>query len=312
MNATRYIIGVDGGATKTEALLLREDGTVCGRATMGPSNPHALGEDQLRRVLRGIVTAACKDAAVPLARVAALCFAMAGVDRPADRALMTGILNPFLKHGPRLAVVNDAVAALMAALDRPHGIVLISGTGSICYGFNEDRGRTARCGGWGQFLGDEGSGYAIGLAALRRAMQEHDGREKPTSFGAAVLSFVGVGDATELLTWLRLSENSKAAIASVAPVVHERADLKDRIALSILDENAEQLLRIIAPVHRKLFVRTPGRIPMVLSGSNLTASPRLRKLLERKCRKSGLKLSPVIPDATPVMGAARYALRLLE
>ena len=111
-------------------------------------------------------------------RVAAVCLGIAGVDRPADEQVIRGILRR-LGYRETARVVNDAAIALAAGAPERVGIVVLAGTGSIAYGADR-AGRTARAGGYGFLLADEGSGYWLGHQALRAAVRAADGRGPQT------------------------------------------------------------------------------------------------------------------------------------
>lgn len=302
-----HVIGVDGGGTKTNGVLMRDDGFVMAEARFPGSNPHASSREQVREVLGGLLQELCRMAAMPLADVDCICLSMAGVDRPKDRELIEGFVRPLLTPNQQLLVVNDAVAGIMSALDQPHGLMLISGTGSVCFGFRQD-GLTSRCGGWGQLLGDEGSGYWIALEALKAVIRHFDGREGPTTLTQSILARLNLDQPTDILGWLQRIENSKPEIASLSILVHE-ADLRgDAVAKRILDDAAHQLDLITAPAYRALFGNDSAEVPVVLGGSNLLKGERFQARVRERMTASWMNLVPVLPKHEAVVGAGRYAL----
>ena len=157
-----HVIGIDAGGTKTVCLLANEHGEILARARGEGANLQAVGELQVEKILHTVMAQAIGDRRIV---PAAICLGIAGVDRPHDNAIIRGIMRRIGLKAPVL-VVNDALVALVAgAGDEGPGIVLIAGTGSICYGRNA-AGQAARAGGWGYLLGDEGSGWWIGREAL--------------------------------------------------------------------------------------------------------------------------------------------------
>src|SRR5512134_4028190 len=171
-----HVIGIDAGGTKTVCQLADDQGRLV-TETRGPgANLQAAGELQVEKVLHDVMERALASgpAAAQGLVPAAICLGIAGVDREDDSRVVWGIMRR-IGYKARLVVVNDALIALEAGIGEGPGIVVISGTGSICYGRNA-QGEAARAGGWGYVLGDEGSGYWIGRAAIRAVLREQDRR----------------------------------------------------------------------------------------------------------------------------------------
>ena len=166
-----HVLGIDAGGTKTVCHLADESGTLIAEARGPGANLQAAGELQVEKVLHDVMAEAVGSRdVVP----AAICLGIAGVDRPEDSVIVAGIMRRIGAHA-RTLVVNDALVALEAGAPGRPGVVIISGTGSIAYGRNANN-EGARAGGWGHVLGDEGSGYWIGRAALRAVLRESDRR----------------------------------------------------------------------------------------------------------------------------------------
>ena len=162
-----HVLGIDAGGTKTVCLLADDQGQVIAESRRGGANLQAVGELEVEKVLHEVMEEAMGNRAIV---PAAICLGIAGVDRPDDSAVVDGIMRR-IGHKARVVVVNDALVALEAGAPGQAGVVVISGTGSISYG-RDGRGQAARSGGWGYVLGDEGSGYWIGRAALRAVLRE--------------------------------------------------------------------------------------------------------------------------------------------
>src|SRR6185295_12844752 len=188
-----YIIGVDGGGTKTLALLGDLDGNVLARGVSGPSNTNAVGFDVACSALESAMLMARKD--YP-GEISALCLGLAGAGRAED---IERFQNWAVDNFPRAAVkvVSDADILLMAGAPSGPALALICGTGSIVYG-RTVTGELIRAGGWGYLFGDEGGGYAIGIAALRKMMQAYDGRRPETLLSELVLERYGLHTPPEL------------------------------------------------------------------------------------------------------------------
>src|SRR5690606_34967862 len=152
------VMGIDGGATKTIAVVVDKHREMCGRSQSGPTNWNSVGLEKARDNLRQAIRGALAKAGRKPDEINAVCVGASGVDRPHDRAQLAGWLRE-LFPSTMLAVHNDAVIALASGTGGDvYGVVLISGTGMIVYGFDR-MGHRQRAGGWGALLGDPGSGY---------------------------------------------------------------------------------------------------------------------------------------------------------
>ncbi|HEX8088691.1 MAG TPA: BadF/BadG/BcrA/BcrD ATPase family protein, partial [Blastocatellia bacterium] len=160
-----YLLGIDGGGTKTHAVITDEACRVIGEGSSGASNPLRVGLEEAVSHIEQAVADACAQARVKLRQVTSACAAIAGVNHPIHYHTMKDALDQTLGLGA-LELVTDARAALEGALDGRAGVVLIAGTGSIAMGLNE-AGEQARSGGWGPTISDEGSGYDIARRALK-------------------------------------------------------------------------------------------------------------------------------------------------
>src|SRR5215204_89986 len=177
-----HVLGIDAGGTKTVCQLADENGEVLAEARRGGANLQAAGELEVEKVLHDVMEEAIGELDV---RPAAICLGIAGVDRPDDARVMREIMKR-IGYKARVLIVNDALVALEAGAPSLPGIVLVAGTGSIAYGRNEHN-QSARAGGWGYVLGDEGSGFWIGRAALRAVLRQADRRGPATQLTQMLL-----------------------------------------------------------------------------------------------------------------------------
>src|ERR1041384_2178791 len=177
-----YLLGVDGGGTKTLALLGDLDGNGLARGMSGPSNYNAVGFEAACSALESAIQLARKE--YP-GTISALCLGLAGAGRPDDIARFQNWASDKFP-GTAVRVLSDAEVLLRAGSPSGPALVLICGTGSIVYG-RTITGELIRAGGWGYLFGDEGSGYTIGIAALRAVMQSYDGRGPKTLLSQLLL-----------------------------------------------------------------------------------------------------------------------------
>ena len=297
----RYVVGIDAGGSKTVGLLVDEEARLLRQVRAGGANLRVHGENGVEAVLKQIL----HELSAP-GPVAAICLGLAGVDRPADRAKILRILGR-LGFAGKARVENDALVALVAGAPERLGIVVVSGTGSIAYGL-DSHGTTARAGGWGYILGDEGSGYWLGHAALRQAIRALDGRGPETTFGDRVARKLGLEMPAGLVSWFYDQERSRYRIAELASLVEEAALDGDRQAEELLEEAALHLVRAAQSVASQLSFDAQYRV--VLAGGAFRACPSLARRVEDHF---DLPLAMVDRlDREPAWGAVALALDLLE
>ncbi|MFN7962750.1 MAG: BadF/BadG/BcrA/BcrD ATPase family protein [Thermoanaerobaculia bacterium] len=296
-----YVLGIDAGGTKTMGLLADSTGRVVGRMRSGGANLVAHGELAVEKALFQVIEGL--DAPEP---VAAVCLGMAGVDRPEDKQLLVELLRR-LGLRREVLVVNDAYIALAAGAPENTGIVVVAGTGSIAYGV-DPAGETARSGGWGYLLGDEGSSFWLGHAAVRQGIRAADGRGPATSLYERICLEVGVSEPSGLVKWFYDQELSRYRVAKLAALVQQEADGGDEAARALLDQAAQHLARAARAVARQLHFPEP--YPLVLAGGVFRACPSLYQRVEASLDLPAARV--VRLEAEPASGAVKLALGLLK
>lgn len=248
----RVVIGIDGGGTKTRALLVGFDGTVLAELTAGASNVRKKGVAEAAEIFFDLVVKCASRAGATHDSIAHVVVGAAGTGRPSTRSELTGAIAALgQKHKfplTQVTVETDARIALEAAFPGKPVIALIAGTGSIALYRAED-GRIHRAGGWGSIIGDEGSGYAIARDACAAVMREHDGRSEKTLLTGKALGHFGVQEVEELIPKLHAE---KAELAPFAEKVFEAVRERDRVARQILLKNASELVehvRVLTLAH---------------------------------------------------------------
>ncbi|HJQ70993.1 MAG TPA: BadF/BadG/BcrA/BcrD ATPase family protein [Blastocatellia bacterium] len=247
----RYFLGIDGGGTKTHAIIADAFCRVIGEGTSGASNPLRAGLNEAISHVESAVREACGLAGIRLDQITAACAAIAGVNHPIHFHTVKDALDHSLGLGDELHLVTDARAALEGALDGRPGVVIIAGTGSIAMGVNAE-GRQARSGGWGPTFGDEGSGYDIACRALRAIVSSFDGRERQTVLTDRVCRRLGIASATDLPGVIYNSDSETVEIASLAEVVAEAAREGDEVASDILRDAGRELAVLAVSVIERL------------------------------------------------------------
>ena len=298
----RYVIGIDGGGTKTVGLLADEAGTVVAQSRGPGANLSTHGELHVEKVFDEILEALDARQRPP----AALCLGLAGVDRPREQEVIRSILRRMGYRMP-VSVVHDAVVALAAGADARVGIAVLAGTGSIAHGVDAS-GATARAGGRGHLVADEGSAYWFGQQALRAVARADDGRGPQTCLRELVFEALGVTAMGDVVP--RLSEDgfSKQRIAGLAPLVQKAAECSDLVAVEMIRSGAGELALAARAVHRQLSF--PGPFPVVLAGGAFKACPGMVEPLFRSLDL--LHARPALLQVEPAHGAVLLALELLK
>jgi N-acetylglucosamine kinase-like BadF-type ATPase len=297
-----FVLGIDAGGTKTVCQLADENGVVLAETRRGGANLQASGELEVEKVLHEVMEEAIGDhAVVP----AAICLGIAGVDRPEDARVVRGLMKR-IGYKAKILVVNDALIALEAGAPEQPGVVVIAGTGSIAYGRN-DHDLAARAGGWGYMLGDEGSGYWIGRAALRAVLREADRRGPATLLTGLLLNYYGVARPQDLIAQVYHGTLRPSAIASLAQCVQGAFSDGDEVAIGILRSAADQLESSGMSVARRLDL-VGSEFPFVLSGGIFRAVPWLEEELSRRLPLAAPHSRTVSLTIEPAAGAVRLAL----
>ena len=315
-----YYLGVDGGGTKTTCAV-GDQSRLLATATAGPSNIVRVGEAHARESLHQSVRQACVAAGITTAQVVRTCVGGAGAARPELAEVVRSMLAEIVP--PTIDVVGDMEIALEAAFDTGPGVIVIAGTGSIAYG-RDRNGNTARAGGWGFAIGDEGSAHWIGRAAVNAVLRAADlsdaasearaGLEK-SPYVAALLKSWGVHSLPDLAR----AANSipPPDFAALFPTV---ASSTNELATRILTGAGRELAHLASVVIHRLFApneTTTGPlgmipvavIPVAMTGGVFRHAQLVREVFYNDLRNLERRVE-VNPDVVePVEGALRMARR---
>ncbi|HUX35223.1 MAG TPA: BadF/BadG/BcrA/BcrD ATPase family protein [Gemmatimonadaceae bacterium] len=303
---TAIVIGVDGGGTKTTALVADDQGHPIVEATGAPSAVRAGAVDESADAIVAVVREALAKAELDvLPRV--VCVGVAGVGRESLRLELWEALTS-REIAEEVVVHTDYAVAFDDAFGQGPGILLLAGTGSVAVG-RGPTGAMARCGGWGPDFGDEGGGAWIGRRALSIVAAAGDGREPETALSGAVLTATESTELADLIGWA--ADATPATIATLAPVVFQVADTGDLRANALLDLATEELAVHARALARQLFTDERASVPIALAGGLLGARMPLRRRLTHR-------LKSVVPgaevrhdDVVAARGAVRSALHFL-
>jgi glucosamine kinase len=301
------LLGIDGGGTRTRAVLVTPQGRVLGQGEAGPSNYHNTSLNTVAGNLRRATEQAWTATGRAFAPASRAYLGCAGIKTDADAARVRAAAEGIgLAPAGQIEVVNDLHNALAGGLGGAPGIALIAGTGTNCLG-RDASGKTFMCGGWGWLLDDEGGGFGLALAAMRAAVRAADGRAPTTELLPAVLAFLGVREANALLERLYVQPWRSDEIAAFAPVVIRLAEAGDTTARGILRQGAAALAELVAGAAQQLDF--PENFDVVVLGGCARSGPPYQPLVEAAIRRRCPSAKLVEPIYPPVHGAALNVLR---
>jgi N-acetylglucosamine kinase-like BadF-type ATPase len=301
----RAVLGVDGGGSKTHALVADERGEVLGFASSGRSNWEDTGLEAAGAALAEAIGGALAAAQVPPGALAASAFGLAGLDWDPDRPMLGALLDPLGLAGPR-RLENDSFIALRAGASRPFGVVVIAGTGHVAAG-RDPAGRTVRTLGLGPMYGDFGSATDVAEEAVRAVGAADPRRGPATSLSRLLPPLAGCASAEQLLQ--RLSRGL-VPLPEAAPLVLQEAEAGDPACRQIVLHAGASLGESAAVVARRLGLGGQ-RFELVMAGGLFRSRNRLLEgaLVDTLHREAPLAV-PVHLTCRPVVGAALDALDL--
>jgi N-acetylglucosamine kinase-like BadF-type ATPase len=305
----RAVVGVDGGGTKTQAVVVDANFAVLGEGLAGPSNPLRVGIANAAAAVRDAIDRACEVAQLRRTDLVAAEIGLAGARRPELSARMREALLG-LGIG-EVIVVGDADIALYGATEGEPGLIVIAGTGSICCGINA-RGKQICAGGWGPVAGDEGGGSWIARRGLRAIAHAVDGRGAFTSLTNLACTYFHVSDPNDLSTAIYAPSITNERLAGFSQYVIAAAKAKDRIAREILSKGGQELGLAAAAVIRSLKLERET-FPVAYVGGVFAAA---QELVLATMREEVKRVAPnaylAPPRFSPAVAAARMALAHLN
>lgn len=300
-----YVAGLDGGGTKTAVMIADDRGTAVHAFTSGAININGQDEASVRASLQEIfetIASVCGG----LENCAQVCIGAAGVSNPTVVTRLEAIVRDCGYEGG-LIITGDQETALYGAHDREYGIILIAGTGSICYGKNE-AGQSHRAGGYGHLIDDEGSGYSIGRDLLSIVVRAYDGRISATAITDMVMEQLGIESMQQLIRFVYDKQTNKKDIAALAPILSRACELGDSAALEIARKAASSLCELVIPVIEKLSLQS-GTVAM--AGSVLLKNSNVRDAFVNILKERYPNMDCITPKKDAAHGAVMMALSKL-
>jgi N-acetylglucosamine kinase-like BadF-type ATPase len=308
------ILGVDGGGTKTTVQIADCKGKLITENKSGSSNYKSVGIENTRININSAVLGAVRNLKVTDRIIfKSACFGLSGNDSCEDKNIYHKIIfNSKIKdylNPAKTIICNDTRTGLAAGSSSKNGIMVICGTGSNCFGINE-KGEEAKANGWDYILGDEGSGYEVGIKALRAFMKAYDGRGESTFLSKTILEDLNIKNVSELIRWAYKDSFSKDKIAAVAKTVCRTAEMGDKISKKILKEEADEVIISVKTVVDKLGL-ADKEFDLVFVGNVFKCEKYFKSVLMRKLKSKFTKINFKSLTKKPVEGAIKLALENL-
>jgi len=300
-------LGVDGGGTKTDFVLLDRVGTIRATYQGGSAFYPETGMEALRVMINAGIGSVLRAANITAQQVHYAYFGLPvhGEDERTselDRVPESSLARERFRCG------NDMVCGWAGSLAGADGINVVAGTGSICYG--EYAGRSARCGGWGELFSDEGSAYWIAREGLALFSRMSDGRAPKGPLHELVRERLGARRDIELTAWISSELNlQRSGLAALARLVHQAAERNDPQAAQILANAAQELAELVAATHRNLAIPDSVRVPVSYSGGVFGIGEKVTAPFNQALKSMGDHFELRVPRFAPSIGAALYAAK---
>jgi N-acetylglucosamine kinase-like BadF-type ATPase len=305
----KYLIGIDGGGTKTDCAVADLSGKIIQQSTGKPSNFMVIGVEEAIENIFALIEENLFALEGDFADVKQIVIGTAGAGRDEDALLLEKGFKDYADqegiHFKGVKVLSDAHIALEGAFPASAGCILIAGTGSILFGKDES-GTIHHVGGFGRLIGDEGSGYSIGRKALNAVSKASDGRGEETLISELLDAKMNSGTSINIINKVY---NEKLDVASVAKIVIEAAAEGDPIAEDILDEEADELVLHIRSLLNKI---NTNNLNVAFSGSLIDNKNYYSDLIKRKIKSTLPNIKVIQPAFPPLGGAILFAKRLVN
>ena len=311
-----YILGVDGGGTKTITRITDVKGCILAETITGPSNYKKVKLSvALKNIVEGVVQSIYSfNSDGTNISFKSSCFGLAGLDSNKDEAIYKDMIlrSQIAKMLDlnKTIICNDSRIGLAAGTDKKNGIMIICGTGSNCFGINED-GIEIKADGWDFILGDECSSFEVGLRALKAVMRDFDKRGRKTILKERILEKLNLSSIEDLIEWAYIDPFYSEKVASLAQVVGDSAELGDMISQKILSNAAKEAFITIKTVAMQLGFKNKD-FDIVFVGSLFKCEKYFKNLLCEKLIKTFPGINFTKLNDKPVAGAIKLALNLLK
>ena len=304
---SEFFLAVDGGGTKTDVVCVDQDGTVIGTGSSGPISLTVTSVGAASFNLIEAIRVAIENHA-EITSFKAVVIGLAGVDTSDERDAAEDVFRRALAHYQfeKFILLNDSEIALANGSKNKNALILVSGTGSICYGRNS-KGEVARTSGMDYLLADQGSGYSIGRKVLQAAVKSYDGRGPKSYLEEYVAKFFMIPSVALLKNEVYNPDLTKSEVARLSPLCTQAVAVGDEVAQKILDEEVQEMVLSASTVLKKLHT---GDEPfdVVFAGSILELQEVVSKVMEQLAARF-TNITFIQQSSDPVYGAVKIALQ---
>lgn len=305
----KYVVGIDGGGTKTKLTVCNKEGQIVYTVVSGPSNILSSGYNIAKNSITEVIDKGMIQSGYGLDKCEALCIGVAGAARENIKRQLEEIIRE-IGYQNKVIITHDAETALVGGTDGGEGILVIAGTGAICYGKNKE-GMIHRVSGWGHIIGDEGSAYSMGIKVMNAVMKAYDGRGEETVLTKILLERMQVTSPEEIIGQIYKPDITKQHIAEYAILVDTACKVNDEVAFEIIEQTVQDLFECTSAALKRLeFTNKPVKI--IINGSVLVNNAYVNKGFKEKLAKVYplAEISTMIHDAA--YGAALIALQVVD
>lgn len=295
-----FFLGIDGGGTKTRCLI-GDEKSVLGAGNSSSTKVQRVGEACARDALSGAVNEACIQAGISPRQIVRSCAGITGAARPEIAEVMRSLMTNVV--GGEVEIIGDIEVAFEDAFGSGPGVMIIAGTGSIAYG-RSVTGETARAGGWGYPISDQGSGQWIGAEAVREALRARDRGQQCELLGS-LMEKLGLNNFEDFI--VRLNANPAVDFAALFPVVLAASNKADSVAIEILSRAGLELAGMAAIVTERIF--PDQAVSIAIHGGVLSSSEIVREHLVQELRARNPRVEVLQRDVDPARGALQRARR---
>ena len=296
-----FFLGIDGGGSKTRCIV-GDEKSLLGTGTSSSCKVQRVGEACARDSLAAAIHESCVQAGISPRQIARTCAGVTGSARAEIANIMRELISSIVAG--EAEVVGDVEVAFEDAFGTGPGVLVIAGTGSIVYGRNAHT-KTARAGGWGHAISDEGSGYWIGAEAIRAALRARD-RGDDSKLLRELMQAIAAADVDDFI--VRVNATPTPDFAALVPAVLAASDRGDVLATKVLEQSGFELARLAEIVIHRLFANS-DEIPVATHGGVLASSEQVKKSLVSELRSRNPHV--LFPSRTidPARGALSRARR---
>jgi len=300
----QYFIGIDGGGTHSRLVAIDKEMNVLGMHSCGATNITSEPFENVYANIKNLLHEFNIQTNTSLEDCQAICIGTAGA-KTSDNAAITADIFRKLGFTGHLTVMNDAELVLAAETKGEPGAAIIAGTGSVGFALDHN-GAILRTGGWGHLIDDGGSGYRIGMDAIKAALMDFDGRKKKTILTRMIASHFEIEQIDQVLSYIYSESFNKSKIAEIAMLVSKASSEGDSIAQAIELDAANNLISLAKVLIQKAKLSTHK---IVLSGSIIIHNQKIRTKFCRDIQAMFPEMQIVNASAKPEMGAAYLALK---